>query len=147
MSRAQLVLSHISDLNTPWASHLPWLDTHPSRRTTAQQGPDWPHGENRSSHPVKQRDKKVAFCSGRHVAKCLSFPPSRSPDSSTSESGFKVEFGSAAPSHLCSPTEISRAAQASSCYSEPVTLGLSIKLQTLRITSFVMIHVTNQSVQ
>lgn len=96
---------------------------------------------------MKQKDETVAFSSGRHIAKCPSLPPSQNPDSSTSELGFKAEFGSVAPSHLCCSTEINTAAQASSCYSEPVTFGLSIKLQTLRITSFVVIHVTNQSVQ
>lgn len=141
-SRSRLAPRHISALNAPWTKHLSQLDTHPSRRTTAQQGPDWPHELNRSSHPVKHKGETVTFCSGRHAAECLSLPPSPRQTSSTSELGFKAEFGSAAPPHLCTLNDINRAAPAPTCYSESVTFGLSIKPQILRITGFVMIHIT-----
>lgn len=119
------------DLNASWCRHLPWCDTRPSRRT-AQRGPDWLHRESSSSHLTQQRWK----CSGRSAA-FLSYPP----DPPAAACQFWT------PAHKCSPTARSRAAWASSCYSKSVTFTLGIKPPTLRITSFVVIHVTKQPVQ
>lgn len=117
------------DLNASWCRHLPWCDTRPSRRT-AQRGPDWLHRESSSSHLTQQRWK----CSGRRAA-FLSCPPDPP----------------AAACQFCNPCSQvqSHCKEQSclSCYSKSVTFTLGIKPPTLRITSFVVIHVTKQPVQ